>query len=79
MTFTQHTTLQIDLYLATIPHSSGVGFKDIIVIRTPTRHCFFNPIELIWAWVKGFVAANNATYKIKDVLELTQLALKKVS
>jgi hypothetical protein len=26
------------------------------VLRTPVRHCELNPIELIWAQVKGFVA-----------------------
>jgi hypothetical protein len=25
-------------------------------LRTPVRHCELNPIELIWAQVKGFVA-----------------------
>ena len=28
------------------------------VLRTPVRHCELNPIELIWAQVKGFVAKN---------------------
>jgi transposase len=31
------------------------------VLRTPVRHCELNPIELIWAQVKGFVAKNNTT------------------
>jgi transposase len=30
-----------------------------------------NPIELIWAQVKGFVATNNTTFRLKDVKELT--------
>jgi hypothetical protein len=29
------------------------------VLRTPVRHCELNPIELIWAQVKGFLAENN--------------------
>jgi hypothetical protein len=29
-----------------------------------------NPIELIWAKVKGFVAENNTTFRLKDVKEL---------
>ena len=29
-----------------------------------------NPIELIWAQVKGFVAENNTTFRLKDVKEL---------
>jgi hypothetical protein len=41
------------------------------VIRTPVRHYELNPIELIWAQVKGFVAKNNTTFRLKDVKELT--------
>ena len=40
------------------------------VLRTPVRHCKLNPIELIWAQVKGFVAENNTTFRLKDVKEL---------
>ena len=40
------------------------------VLRTPVRHCELNPIELIWAEVKGFVAENNTTFRLKDVKEL---------
>ena len=40
------------------------------VLRTPVRHCELNPIELIWAQVKGFVAENNTTFRLKDVKEL---------
>jgi hypothetical protein len=29
-----------------------------------------NPIELIWAHVKGFVAEINTTFRLKDVKEL---------
>jgi hypothetical protein len=37
------------------------------VLRTPVRHCELNLIELIWAQVKGFVAKNNTTFRLKDV------------
>ena len=40
------------------------------VLRTPVRHCELNPIELIWAQIKGFVAENNTTFRLKDVKEL---------
>ena len=40
------------------------------VLRTPVRHCKLNPIELIWPQVKGFVAENNTTFRLKDVKEL---------
>ena len=36
------------------------------VLKTPVRHCELNPIELIWAQVKGFVATNNTTFRLKD-------------
>jgi hypothetical protein len=44
------------------------------VLRTPVRHCELNPIELIWAQVKGFVAKNNTTFRLKYVKELTYAA-----
>ena len=34
------------------------------------RHCELNPIELVWAQVKGFVA-RNTTFKLQDVISLT--------
>jgi hypothetical protein len=40
-------------------------------IATLHGHCELKPIELIWAQVKGFVAKNNATFRLKDVKELT--------
>jgi hypothetical protein len=49
------------------------------VIRTPVRHCEPNPIELIWAQVKGFVAKNNTTFRLKDVKELTYAAFGKIT
>jgi transposase len=42
-------------------------------------HCEFNPIELIWAQVKGFVAKNNTTFGLKDVKELTYAAFEKIT
>jgi transposase len=47
------------------------------VIRTLVRHCELNPIELIWAQVKGFVAKNNTPFRLKDVKELTYVAFGK--
>jgi hypothetical protein len=43
------------------------------------RHCEFNQIELIWAQVKGFVAKNNATFRLKDAKELTYAAFGKIT
>lgn len=41
-----------------------------IVLRLPPYHCNLNPIELVWAQVKHHVAANNKTFKIKEVNDL---------
>ena len=50
------------------------------VIRTFVRHCELNPIELIWAQVKGFVAKSNTTFRLKeDVKELTYAAFGKIT
>ena len=35
--------------------------KNIEVLRLPTKHCEYNPIELVWAKVKRHVANNNTT------------------
>ena len=72
-------TFQIDELLKRVPHSTGVGFKQIIVLRLPTKHCFLNPIELVWAYVKGYVARRNSTCKQADVLKLTREAIENVS
>lgn len=44
--------------------------KGITVLRLPPYHCQLNPIELIWAQVKGEVARNNTTFKLNDVRQL---------
>ena len=49
------------------------------VLRTSVRHCEHNPIELICAQVKGFVAENNTTFRLKDVKELTYPAFGKIT
>jgi hypothetical protein len=49
------------------------------VIRTPVRHCKLNLIVLIWAQVKGFVAKNNTTFRLKYVKELTYAAFEKIT
>ena len=39
-------------------------------MRTPPYHCNLNPIEMVWAEVKGHVAANNRTFKLPVVKNL---------
>ena len=36
-------------------------------------------MELIWAQVKGVVAKNNTTFRLKDVKELTYAAFGKIT
>lgn len=52
---------------------------NITVLRLPPYHCELNPIELIWAQVKGFVARQNTTFKMKDVKLLFDQAITEVT
>lgn len=49
------------------------------VVRLPPYHCQYNPIELIWAQVKGEVASKNNTFKIDDVERLMHEAIDAVT
>jgi len=49
------------------------------VLRLPPYHCEFNPIELAWAMVKGYVKQNNTTYKVEDVRQLLSTAIERVT
>lgn len=40
--------------------------KNKKVLRLPPYHCELNPIELIWAQVKGYVASKNTSFKLND-------------
>ena len=42
------------------------------VLRLPIiAHCELNPIELIWAQVKGYAAKNNKTFTMAEALKLS--------
>lgn len=49
------------------------------VVRLPTYHCQYNPIELIWAQVQSEVARKNVSFKISDVEKLVNDALDAVT
>ena len=49
------------------------------VIRLPPYHSDLNPIELIWAQMKGFVARNNTTYTLDAVSRLLQESVTKIT
>ena len=48
-------------------------------IRLPQYHAELNAIELIWAMIKRKVACQNLTFKMKDVLDLTQDAISSIT
>lgn len=39
----------------------------ITVLRLPLYNCELNPIELIWAYMKEYVARHNIIFKLDDV------------
>lgn len=53
--------------------------KGHTVVRLPPYHCHYNPIEMVWAKVKGEVASRNNTFKIKDVERLLHDAIDNVT
>lgn len=53
--------------------------REIEILRLPPYHCEMNPIELIWAQVKGYVARNNTTFKLSDVKNLFNKAISEVT
>jgi hypothetical protein len=40
------------------------------ILRLPPYHPELNPVELIWATVKDWVAQNNTTFRMDDVIKL---------
>lgn len=51
----------------------------VTVMRLPPYHCELNPIELVWAQVKGHVARNNRTFKMVEVKKLLEEGLSEVT
>ena len=48
--------------------------KEIDVLRLPTKHCEYKPIEMIWSQIKGFVASHNV--KLTSLINMRQLVLE---
>ncbi|CAK1600061.1 unnamed protein product [Parnassius mnemosyne] len=53
--------------------------RGVTVLRLPPYQCELNPIELIWAQVKEYVARNNKTFKMKDIKKLFEERLNEVT
>nr|CAH7762195.1 unnamed protein product [Callosobruchus chinensis] len=49
------------------------------VLRLPPYHCELNPIDLIWANIKQYVASNNTTFKFCDAKKMFHVAVDRVS
>ena len=49
------------------------------VERLPPYHSNLNPIETVWAFIKGFVASNNSKFKLEQVRCLLYTAIDKVT
>lgn len=49
------------------------------VLRLPPYHCELNPIELIWAQIKNYVACHNTTFKFADLKKLFCDALNTIN
>ena len=48
--------------------------REIEVLRLPTKHCEYNPIEMVWSQIKGYVASRNVTST--SLLNMRQLVLE---
>lgn len=53
--------------------------KDVKVLWLPVAHCEFNPIELVWANIKGYVAKNNNGKSLTEMFNLTVQALETIT
>lgn len=53
--------------------------RGVTLLRLPPYHCELNPIELIWAQIKGEVANKNTTFKLKEVKVLLNEAIDGVT
>ncbi|KAM7285640.1 uncharacterized protein ISCGN_032528, partial [Ixodes scapularis] len=49
------------------------------VLRLPPYHCEFNPIELVWSKVKGYVASKNKLFTLQEVERLLPEVLASVT
>lgn len=53
--------------------------KDIKILWLPPAHCEFNPIELIWAIVKGYIAKHNPGNNLNGIYELSKKAVSNIT
>lgn len=53
--------------------------KNCQVLRLPPYHCELNPIELVWAQVKHYVAMNNTRFQKNEMAALIREGYEKVT
>lgn len=84
--FTDETKSELILKVAPYKENRKIYELDKIaeekghtVIRLPPYHCKYNPIELIWAQVKGKVGERNKSFKLADVQKLLHEELDNIT
>lgn len=76
-----------EIYQIILPLKPAPSFKidtllaqnNHTVLRLPPYHPELNPIELIWATLKKWVASHNVTFKMDDVIELTDRKMELIT
>ncbi len=49
------------------------------VLRLPVGHCELNPIELVWAQVKGYAASHNTDFTMAGIEQLARDGITQVT
>ena len=49
------------------------------VLRLPVGHCELNPIELVWAQVKGYAADHNKDFTMRAIEQLAREGVENVT
>ncbi|XP_049779752.1 uncharacterized protein LOC126176637 [Schistocerca cancellata] len=69
-----HRTAHNEYAIDEMANNAG---KTVLII--PPFHCELNTIELVWARIKGYVAAKRKTYKMPEVKVLLEDAVRTVT
>ena len=57
----------------------AAGEVEMDVLRLPVGHCELNPIELVWANVKHYAAANNRDFTMVEIERLSKEGIHQVT
>ena len=49
------------------------------ILRLPVGHCELNPIELVWAQVKGYAASHNKDFTLAGIEQLARESITQVT